>query len=95
MRQLLTFAIVAVFLFSATGCAMWDAGRDAAYKTSRLFVPNGRDYDTNWDDTPGEWEFVGEEGRRGQEREVDPDPWYKKWLQSDKAREIEKNLGVD
>lgn len=61
----------------------------------RMFTPNPRDWDTDAAEDKGEWDFVGDEGRAGQEREQDPDPIYKRYLMSDKARAIEHNLGID
>lgn len=40
-----------------------------------------------------EWKVVGEEGRNGEPVEVDPDQWWRKHVMSEKAREIEENLG--
>ena len=42
-----------------------------------------------------QWRVVADEGRRGQEVEYDPDRWYRKYVMSEKAREIERNFGVE
>lgn len=60
-----------------------------------MFTP--RPFDSNYDAgaDDGDWDFVGDEGRREFEREKDPDGWYKKYLMSEKANAIERNLGID
>lgn len=95
MRYILLLSIVAALLVSSTGCTVLDIGRDAAVRTTRMFRPNPRDMDDSSDDDEAQWDFVGKEGRGDQAREVDPDPWFKKYIQSPKARSIERNLGVD
>jgi hypothetical protein len=87
--------ILAALMISSTGCTVMSLGRDAITKTSRMFIPNSRDYDDGSDDSGKEWEFVGDEGRGDQEREKDPDPWFRQYLMSEKARSIEHNLGID
>lgn len=95
MHHALLLSIVAGLLISSTGCSVMNHGREAVVKTSRMFRPNPHDMDDSADDAEAEWEFVGKEGRGDQPREVDPDPWFKKYIQSPKARSIERNLGVD
>lgn len=95
MRHVILSSIVAGLLVSSTGCTVMTNGRDAFMKTARMFRPNPRDVDDSSDDAEEEWNFVGDEGRADQAREVDPDPWFKKNLMSDKARSIEHNLGID
>ncbi|MBL8817536.1 MAG: hypothetical protein JNL58_16040 [Planctomyces sp.] len=80
---------------SLTGCAVMDIGRDAMTRTTSMFKPDGRDYADGTDEDGSEWNFVGDEGRADQKRERDPDPWWKSSIMSDKARNIEHNLGID
>ena len=55
-----------------------------------MFTPRPFDWDSQPAKDDGEWDFVGDEGRRNYEREKDPDGWYKKYLMSDKANAIER-----
>lgn len=42
-----------------------------------------------------DWDFVGKEARGDRPRERDVDSWWKKYIMSDKANAIERNLGID
>lgn len=95
MSRVKIIMILAVFLSSSTGCTSTMNLRNAFTSTGRLFTPNSRDYDDGSDESGKEWDFVGDEGRAGQPRERDPDPWFKNMIMSEKARSIEHNLGID
>lgn len=95
MRHVIQISIVTVLLISSTGCMVMDASKAAYKTTARMFSPSTRSYDDGLDDNGSEWNFVGDEGRAEQERERDPDPWFKKHLMSEKARSIEHNVGID
>lgn len=95
MHFKIRMGIVAGLLISSTGCTVMDASRNALSRTTSMFTPSTRAYDDGLDDDGSEWSFVGEEGRADQERETDPDPWFRKHLMSEKARSIEHNLGFD
>lgn len=87
--------IVAGLLISASGCSGFPTGKAAFMKTKKMLTPSSWENNTTADSSDEEWSFVGEEGRKGQAREKDPDPWFRNNLMSDKARSIEKNLGID
>lgn len=53
-----------------------------------------RDEANSADDEIDEWSFVATEARGNQMLEKDPDPWFKRWLMSPKANNIERNLGI-
>ncbi len=78
-----------------SGCAMVEHPRTAMRRMTRMFTPNPTDSADDSDKDSGEWDFVGDEGRGDQTREHDPDPWFKKYLMSEKANSIERNLGID
>lgn len=80
---------------TGSGCAMVEHPKTAMRQMTRMFTPNPNDWDEQSDEDSGEWDFVGEEGRGDQTRERDPDPWFKKYLMSEKANSIERNLGID
>ena len=87
--------IVAGLILTSTGCQSLMSPRTAWRQTVSMFRPDTQDYADGTDDDGTEWDFVGEEGRAGQQRERDPDPWFKQNLMSPKARSIEHNLGID
>jgi hypothetical protein len=85
----------AFLLLSTAGCALVESPASAARRMKRMMTPSAADWDKGADEDKGEWDFVGDEGRGDAEREKDPDPWFKKYLMSDKANSIERNLGID
>lgn len=87
--------ILAVLCCASTGCHSMMSPRDAWRQTVSSFRPDTRDYADGSTESGSEWDFVGEEGRGDQERERDPDPWFKQNLMSPKAQSIERNLGID
>ena len=89
---MLTAGLIALQL---AGCAMVESPRVAMRRLTRTFTPRPTDIGEESDEDDGEWDFVGDEGRADYDRERDPDPWFGKYIISDKARAIERNLGVD
>ncbi len=58
--------------------------------------PKGHDQKAWADEESDAWvEEAGREARADRERQQDPDQWYKNYFMSEKARSIERNLGVD
>lgn len=90
--MLLTTCLIGLQL---AGCSMVESPRMAMRKMTRSFSPNPVDIGDDADEDDGQWDFVGDEGRADYDRERDPDPWFGKYIISDKARAIERNLGVD
>jgi hypothetical protein len=84
-----------LFVVLASGCSMVEHPRSAMRRMTRMFTPNPTDFDEQSDEDTGEWDFVGDEGRGEQDRERDPDQWFKKYLMSEKANSIKRNLGID
>jgi hypothetical protein len=87
--------IVAGLLLTSTGCQTMMSPQAAWRQTVSMFRPDSRDYGDSTEDDGSEWDFVGDQGRADQQRERDPDPWFKQNLMSAKARSIEHNLGID
>jgi len=77
------------------GCSMVESPRTAMRRMTRTFTPRPVDPGDDSDKDDGQWDFVGNEGRADCDRDRDPDPWYGKYIVSEKARSIERNLGVD
>lgn len=87
--------LTGLLILSLTGCAMVEHPGTAMRRMKRMFTPNPTDWDSEASEDSGEWDFVGEEGRGDRQRERDPDPWFKRYLMSEKANSIERNLGID
>lgn len=94
-RSRLILLIASLIGMQLAGCAMVESPRSAMRRMTRMFTPRPTDTGEEIDNDDGEWDFVGDEGRADCDRERDPDPWYGKYIISDKARAIERNLGVD
>lgn len=82
-------------LFLQTGCALVDFTRQSTVNTLRMFKPRQTDYRDETEEEDDQWDFVGQEARGTQKRERDPDRWWRKWIMSEKARSIERNVGID
>lgn len=96
MQRLATFSIVTAFLFASTGCAILQQGKESMATSAKMMKARPHD---NMSETAEEhvddWGFVGEEGRAEMPREQDPDGWLRKLTMSQRARDIEKSLGID
>lgn len=68
---------------------------DATRQSWAMFRPKGTDYGSSEDDDLDDWGFVGEEARGDRPKEVDPDPWWQRYVMSSRARSIERNLGIE
>lgn len=94
MRTAFHGLLIFVAVCVCHGCGLAQMGQD----TARMFTPNGRDSNDGDDIYDGrmtdEWSVAGKEGRgdRPIEREADG---LTKYLSSDKARRIGRNLGTD
>lgn len=96
MRRFLCIATIVVCACQ-TGCAMLEEGRDAIKTTFDAVRPKTGGYrDDNNDGAQhnDSWKFVGDESRAGDVREKETDG-LTKFVQSPKARDIERNLGID
>jgi hypothetical protein len=87
--------LLAVLVTTTMGCHLVENPKSATRRMTRMFTPNPTDWDSKSAEDAGQWDFVGDEGRAEQVREKDPDPWFKKYLMSEKANSIERNLGID
>ena len=87
--------IASVVLVAQAGCAFQKQMAGVWHETKRLATPDPTDRRDSTENPDQDWSFVGEEGRAGQEVQVDPDQWYRKYIMSEKARQIEANLGFE
>ena len=90
---------IAILLVStlvlSSGCVLMESAQEMSRQTLRVFKFRPSDYRDLAEEEDNEWDFVGQEGRGNLTRERDPDQWWKKWFMSEKARSIERNVGID
>ena len=96
-RTLLPLCAVAAAaaLTALPGCALLEPWGQFWHEVKRNAKPSGEDARDYTEEKQEEWKVVGKEGRKGQHVEKDPDQWYRKYIMSEKAREIEENLGFE
>lgn len=97
MKSLVLTCIVCVpALFLTAGCtAIMDPITEINRETMRAFKPKPFDSDWSGEEEIDQWASVGEEARGDRPKESDPDPWWQKYVMSSKARNIERNLGIE
>ena len=78
-----------------TGCTLMEPVRDATRRSISMMRPSGADYRNDADEDIDDWAFVGEEARGDRPMESDPDPWWQQYIMSSRARNIERNLGIE
>lgn len=85
MRWLM-LATLGLTIAACTGCASSDG----------LTLFKNRDYADPTEGADDPWtSTAGEEGRRGRPKEKSEEPkWFREFTMSDRAREIENNLGI-
>ena len=86
----------ALILAALPGCMLaepfqqtWFATKQAVKSDGGLGVPNPADQEDK------SWRYVAEEGRPKRPVEKDPEQWYRKYVMSEKAREVERNFGIE
>lgn len=82
-------------LFLQAGCVMLESAQEMTRQSMRIFKPRPTDYRDLTEEEGDEWSYVGKLARGNQPREKDTDWWWTKFVMSEKARAIERNLGVD
>lgn len=97
MRKRGLFGILLAFLVtSSSGCALTEPLKPVAHYTKRVFQFRGTDYVDPTEEEVDYWiTDAGDEARGDQPRERDPDQWWKNYVMSEKARSIERNVGID
>ena len=94
-RALAGFALMSVLISANTGCAVMDAGREMGASVRNVFTGRPTDRRDPTDEVDSWTSEVGMDARGNRARDKDPDPWWGKYVISEKHREIERNLGVD
>lgn len=93
---ILTCIAISPALFVSSGCtSMIEPISELNRETLRVFKPKPFDLDWTGEDEIDQWKYVGDEARGDRPKEKDPDPWYQKYIMSAKARNIERNLGIE
>lgn len=95
MRTRLTLALLFLAFGISNGCALMEPTRELSQTTMKSMTPRTGGYRDTTDEETDEWDFVGKEARGSSAMEQDPDPWWQQWIMSDKARSIERNLGIE
>ncbi len=99
IRSQLMLLVASLMVFQVTGCSTIESWRSPDRKIAHDKKSNAQDVSDDEDveeeeeETEDPWKFVGDQGRAGMDREEIPDPWFGKHLYSQKARDIERNLG--
>lgn len=79
----------------AGGCTLQDHAANAIHDAKKMTTPKTTDRRDFTEDVEEDWGFVGDEGRKNQTKEIDPDQWWRRYVMSEKARQIEENLGYE
>ena len=86
----------ALTLLCHTGCqSMSDSTRTSMRHFTRQFTPSPHDYRDATGESEDQWQDFTREARAAHVAEKDPDPWYRRWFMSEKARQTESHLGVN
>ena len=89
-------SMLVVPLVWSTGCqSVIDSTRTSTRQFTRQFTPSPHDYRDSTDESEDKWQEFTREAKAAHVAEKDPDPWYRRWFMSEKARQTESHLGVD
>lgn len=92
--RLFIFSLFVSICATFTGCALVDAGKEMTDSTLSLMEPNPRDYDDAAPMVAENWSEYGKDARSDRPTDKIDDP-INKWTLSDKARSIERSVGVE
>ena len=87
--------LVALGLATLPGCGMTTSLQQASRETFNLFRPRESDFGLKEDEEKHQWDVVGEHARGVRGTVRDTDHWFKDYIQSERANDIERSLGVD
>lgn len=87
--------LCAASALGSAGCAVADMAEEAWFQTKQTLTPTTGDYLDPTEHVADDWSEVRELGRADQEPLEDDEDWYRKWFMSTKAREVERNLGIE
>ena len=96
MRRGISVLTLLLVVTSSSGCALTEPMRPVARYAKNLFTFRGTDYSDPTEDEVDYWiTDAADEARGDRPRERDPDRWWKDYIMSEKARSIERNVGID
>ncbi|HAH48037.1 MAG TPA: hypothetical protein DCM07_24920 [Planctomycetaceae bacterium] len=93
---ILTCVVFSPALFLVAGCnSVMRPITELNRETMQIFKPKPFDADWSGEEEIDQWSYVGDEARGDRPKESDPDGWWQKYVMSNKARNIERNLGIE
>ncbi len=96
MRRGICSVVLLTTLMASSGCALTESVSTLTHAAKRTFRFRGTDVVNPADLEDEAWiTEAAEEARGDLPRERDPDQWWKKYMMSERARSIERNLGFD
>ena len=96
MRCGAILVLLLAWVVGFSGCGLMQPLNSMTRYTKNLFTFRGTDFIDPTEEVDDDWiTEAAQEARPDQIRERDPDQWYKKYVMSEKARSIERNLGFD
>ncbi len=94
--RIATACTVLLISVNSTGCQSFiDATKTTQRQLTRQFTPSPHDYRDSTAETDDKWLEYTHEAKAIHLAEKDPDPWYRRWFMSEKARQTESHLGID
>ncbi len=92
----IVLALGAGVVIGLSGCLLTEAARPVTRYMKNTFNFQGTDYNDPTEEDDEVWiSEAAKEGRPNQRIEKDPDQWWRKYVMSEKARSIERNLGFE
>ena len=95
MRRYLSVVALAGLFVLPSGCVLMDSAKELGRQTKKTFTFNPGGYRDVTEEETNDWtDAVGREGRANEPLEEDPDKWWVNLFMSEKARSIERNVGI-
>ncbi len=94
MKRTLLLTVALLAAAWSSGCSLTGTTSSFFRQTWSVFRPNPTDYRDTSEEPDDEWSAVGREARGDRPLEKENDP-LKKFLMSEKARSIERSLGIE
>lgn len=91
----IVYVILCCGLLLQTGCSTMYSMHQATQQSLRAFRPKATDYRDPTEEEDHNWDYVGEIARGDRVREKEVDGFWGKYVMSEKARSIERNIGID
>lgn len=97
MRRLVSLVVLSGVPAMLSGCVLVESVQDMGRQTQRVFTFRPADYRDLTEEETDDWtEDVGREGRGNQPMQKTEEPdWMRNLLSSEKARSIERNVGIE